>query len=62
MMLRNVFRDAIENAGPRQHAKHGDHLAEVTRLPHACRSKRHRQQLHNQQTCTNFYQRTGRRP
>lgn len=49
-------------AGSRQHAKHGDHLAEVTRLPHASRAKRHRQQLHDQQTCTDFYQRTGRRP
>ena len=34
MVLRNIFRDAVENAGPRQDTKHGDHLAEVTACPH----------------------------
>jgi hypothetical protein len=35
MMLRNVFGDAVEDTGTGQHAKHGDQLAEITRLPNA---------------------------
>jgi hypothetical protein len=62
MMLRHQLRDAVKYPGPRQHAKHGDQLAEVTGLANARRAKRDGQQLDDQQTGADFDQRGRRGP
>ena len=48
MMLSDILRHPVKYPGPGQHAEHGHHLAEVTRLADARRAKRHRQQFYDQ--------------
>ncbi len=43
LILRHKGGDAIKDACARQHAKNGDQLTKVTRLPYAFRAETHRQ-------------------